>query len=130
MLCAIYKHLFIIAPLISIRSNDREFFTKQYRTLSIFVRVVSDPECGNTSFSGPSGVITSPQFPLSYAHNLNCLYSITGGQQNSIFLSVLLLSLEGTSNTLSIDSCDHDWLKVSSLKLSIHNRIKLQANKV
>jgi len=81
------------------------------------ILVSSDPECGNASFSGSTGFIMSPRFPLSYAHNLNCLYSITGSQKNSIYLTFLSFSLEGTSNVLSIDSCYSDWVTVSNLNL-------------
>src|SRR5678815_4249906 len=77
----------------------------------------SDPECGNTSFSGPNGFITSPRFPLSYPHNLNCLYSITGGQRKTISLSFLSFDLEGTASAYSMDSCTSDWLTVSTLNL-------------
>lgn len=77
----------------------------------------SDPECGNTTFSGPNGIIASPQFPLTYPHNLNCLYSITGGQKKAISLSFLSFRLDGRSNmnTRYDDHCYGDWLTVCTL---------------
>ena len=33
--------------------------------------------CGQTSYTGHSGTITSPNYPSTYPDNVNCVYSIT-----------------------------------------------------
>ena len=113
-------HLFFpaisIAPLQS--TTTQRSSAANHKSMSILAP--SDPECGNTAFSGSTGFITSPQFPLTYAHNLNCLYSITGGQMNTVYLAFHAFHLEGASNEPSIDSCYSDWITVSSLKLCMH----------
>lgn len=76
-------------------------------------------ECGNTSFTGATAVVTSPRFPASYPHNLICFYSIEVGPMKTISLDFLSFNLEGTSKTPAYDSCIHDWLTVSNLLLNI-----------
>ena len=88
--------------------------------MSMYVLAPSDPDCGNTSFSGPNGVITSPLLPLSYPHDLDCLYSITGVQSNAIALSFLSFSLDGRSRTVGTDYCFNDYVTVCGLELCIY----------
>ena len=80
----------------------------------IIILGYSNGECGNTSFTGTTGVITSPKFPQAYPHGLNCVYSIDVGLVETFSLLFLSFHLEGTSNTYSPDNCPHDWLTVSS----------------
>ena len=81
--------------------------TYMYAKLIFFASYV---DCGNTSFSGSEGVITSPNFPLPYPHNISCTYSIDVSGNNSVLLKFLNFDLEAPG---FLERCRHDWLTVS-----------------
>ena len=42
-----------------------------------FFKTLNSPSaCGESHYTGPSGTVTSPNFPNDYASNLNCKYHI------------------------------------------------------
>src|SRR6218665_4163794 len=81
--------------------------------LIITIVYYSDEEFGNTSFTGPTGVITSPKFPLTYPHGLNCVYSIEVDRTKTISFDFLSFELEGSIYSSMTEICNHDWLTVS-----------------
>jgi len=40
-------------------------------------------DCGETSYYGPSGVISSPNYPDSYSNNIFCDYYISASSSSS-----------------------------------------------
>jgi len=65
---------------------------------------------GYNFFSGPTGVVISPNFPLPYPSNTNCKYSIDIGRSNSVQLKFKHFELEAPKAT---GYCANDWLTVS-----------------
>lgn len=79
-------------------------------------------DCGESSFSGREGLVTSPESTLSYPHDLSCTYSIDIGRNNSVLLKFLNFDLESSTHyhdynyddTDNNDNiCTRDWLTVS-----------------
>ena len=71
--------------------------------------------CGETVFSGLNGILTSPNYPFPYPHNMSCKYSIDVGRNSSALLKLKVFDLERPD---SADICK-DWLMVCLIKLSI-----------
>ena len=71
---------------------------------------VSDPPtptCGST-FSGSSGVLTSPNYPNNYANGIDsCVFTISQPSGTRISLSVNDFRLEGGSS-----SCPFDYVEI------------------
>jgi len=89
-------------------------FKQPYGNIISIAVCCSGEECGNTSFTGPTGVITSPKYPLTYPHGLNCTYSIEVDRTKTISFDFLSFELEGSIYSSMTEICNHDWLTVSS----------------
>ncbi|XP_059179030.1 cubilin-like isoform X2 [Physella acuta] len=56
--------------------------------------------------NSPTGTITSPDYPESYAHNTDCIWTITVAQGNSIIITFAEIDLENSY------SCRYDYLMI------------------
>jgi len=73
----------------------------------------SDEDCGITFFSGPTGVVTSPNYHLiSRPHSFSCVYRIDVDRTKTVTLDSLSFSLAGWSSDSSKDICRYEWLTV------------------
>jgi len=54
--------------------------------LTCFVSFLSAPMCGG-QLRGPSGIITSPNFPVQYDNNANCTWIITASDPSKVNVS-------------------------------------------
>lgn len=50
-------------------------------------------KCGSTSFTGSTGIVTSPRFPLSYPNGVDCVYSIDVDRTKAVSLDFLSFSV-------------------------------------
>ncbi|XP_036358468.1 cubilin-like [Octopus sinensis] len=76
-------------------------------------------ECGSY-YTEPTGVISSPGFPLGYENNQNCFYTITGNNNTYVLLTVKHFSLQG--------DCRADYLKISAAESTYHEGIYCRSN--
>ena len=60
------------------------------------------------SLTDPQGNFSSPNYPSSYPHNLNCIWSITATQGSHIYLQFSYFSLEYGGK-----HCRYDYVEVS-----------------
>jgi len=70
--------------------------------------------CGG-EFTGATGSLTSPNYPLSYGHNAECFWNVTVAAGSRVRLKVVDLNLETSS------SCTYDYLEVSDLIAMVTN---------
>lgn len=60
-------------------------------------------DCNSKNFSGPTGHISSPYYPLEYANYLDCYNYISVSSGQTVIITFLAFDL-GTTN--------YDWLSV------------------
>ena len=69
--------------------------------------------CGGT-LSDQEGTVTSPNYPDGYDNNMNCEWTIVGGSNDIIRLTIDDYGLEGGTG------CPYDYLEVEILKLLLY----------
>lgn len=71
-----------------------------------------DEKCGNRIFSNKTDIITSPGYPRSYAHQLDCTYNIEVGANKTLSLQFLAFNIWTISYR---QACTTDWVKILCL---------------
>src|SRR6218665_2245896 len=79
-----------------------------------FLVYVSDEDCGRTVFTGSTGIVTSPRFPLYHPRRLDCVYFFDVDRTKITTFTFISFNLEGISRDRSSDYCSHSWLTVSA----------------
>lgn len=68
------------------------------RIKTLFFAVIAVKTCGS-NLQGPSGTFTSPNFPIQYESNSQCVWIITASDPNK----VIFMSGENTSIDLGLE---------------------------
>lgn len=69
--------------------------------------------CGGVYNEKPKGTITSPNYPNSYPHEVECEWLITAPWDKSIEITIKDLQME------DIGECDFDYLAVSCFHFTV-----------
>lgn len=74
-----------------------------------FFTVIAVKTCGS-NLQGPSGTFTSPNFPIQYESNSQCVWVITASDPNK----VVLISGENTSIAMGLQGLEEKMFHIKS----------------
>ncbi len=96
--------------------------------------------CGEGSYNGPSGVITSPNYPDNYPNNLKCQYYIIASAESSISIIFEHFDLEddkdyvtvcfSSISFLSTSYCIVFYLTAKFAKISLYTDAKFELSNI